>query len=184
MPMHIKTVTLAYDESIGGFPHDTLERAQASGNLIEAREYFFLYGGVPHITFVLVMKDEQSIASPHLPRHDNEDPSKDLPDRLKPLYITLRRWRNERAKADGVPSYVIFRNMQLAEICRRLPRTKADLLQIEGIGESTWRKYGEEVLALIPKGINNGYDYDKKGCDTKKDANGHDMDTKGKEENK
>jgi superfamily II DNA helicase RecQ len=150
--MYIKVVTLKYDEAIAGFPQSPIDAAASSGNLIEARDHFFLHGGIPHLALILIMDTASATARPG--RSSEDDPSKDIPEHLQPLYRTLRRWRNEKAKAEGVPSYVLFRNMQLAEICRRLPRSKADLVQIEGIGESTCKKYGEELLALIPKDIN------------------------------
>ena len=45
---------------------------------------------------------------------------------------------------------LIMRNVQVAEICRRLPRTIAALKEIEGVGEATVTKYGEEILKQIP----------------------------------
>jgi hypothetical protein len=53
-------------------------------------------------------------------------------------------------RGDHAPSYVVLRNAQLAEICRRVPRSLAELRAIAGIGEASCRKYGEELLALIP----------------------------------
>ena len=37
-------------------------------------------------------------------------------------YRSLRQWRNEGAKQIAVPSFVIMRNVQLAEIYRKVPR--------------------------------------------------------------
>ena len=96
---------------------------------------------------------DDTIVNTKQARAKEANPSSELPVRLQQLYTMLRRWRNERAKADGVPDYVLFRNAQLAVICRTLPRSKAALMQIEGIGEATCRKYGEELLALIPKDL-------------------------------
>ena len=53
-------------------------------------------------------------------------------------------------KEEGVPAYALFRNAQLAEICKRRPRSLAALGQIEGVGEATCRKYGADLLALVP----------------------------------
>ena len=78
-----------------------------------------------------------------------EDPGKELPEHLQPLYRDLRTWRNDKAKAEGIPSYLIFRNTQLAEICKTLPRTLSALREIEGIGEKTCEKYGKDVLNLV-----------------------------------
>jgi superfamily II DNA helicase RecQ len=43
-----------------------------------------------------------------------------------------------------------MRNVQLAEICRKVPRTLEALKQIEGVGEATVSRYGGELLAQIP----------------------------------
>lgn len=56
---------------------------------------------------------------------------------------------NERAKTEGVPAYAIFRNTQLAEICKRRPDSLAALREIEGIGDATCGRYGQEVLNLV-----------------------------------
>ncbi len=37
-----------------------------------------------------------------------------VPEADRALFAALRRWRNERAKRDGRPAYVLFRNAQLA----------------------------------------------------------------------
>lgn len=136
--MNVRVVTLRYSESLGGFPEEPLRQALAAGNVVEQREYFFVHGGVPHRTLVLVL-DASPNGRPGGPTYarDREDPGDKLPERLPPLYRALRQWRNERAKQDGVPSYVIMRNVQRAEICRALPRTLEALKQIEGIGEAT-----------------------------------------------
>ena len=149
--MNIRVVTLRYSESLGGFPEEPLRQALAAGNVVEQREYFFVHGGVPHLALVLML-DGSPNGRPSSPTYarDREDPGDKLPERLQPLYRSLRQWRNDRAKQDGVPSYVIMRNVQLAEICRSLPRTLEALKQIEGIGEATVSKYGRDILGQIP----------------------------------
>jgi hypothetical protein len=145
---------LRYDETLGGFPEEPLRQALAGGHLLEKREYFFTHGGVPHLALSLLLDTPRSgsAAGPNYAR-DREDPGDNLPEHLQPLYQSLRQWRNERAKQVGVPSYVIMRNIQLAKICRTLPRSLAALKQIEGVGEATAAKYGQEILAQIPKDL-------------------------------
>ena len=149
--MNIRVVTLRYAESLGGFPEEPLRQVLAAGNVVEQREYFYVHGGVPHLTLVLVM-DSGSTGTPggRTISRDREDPGDKLPEHLQPLYRTLREWRNERAKREGVPSYTIMRNLQVAEICRIMPRTLESLKQIAGIGEATVSKYGREILGQIP----------------------------------
>jgi len=145
--MRLKIVTLAYHESLGGFPQQAVDQACAGGALIEVRDHFFIHGGVPHLALVLLLDEAGGPGRGKVPE---QDPGRELPEALQPLYRTLRQWRNEQAKADGLPAYVILRNTQLAEICRKLPRTLAALREVEGIGEGTAGKYGKEILALIP----------------------------------
>jgi superfamily II DNA helicase RecQ len=147
--MRVKVVTLAYDENLRGFPQEPLDRALSEGSLLETREHFFVHQGVPHLALVLVL-EQAGTATPHRRAADHADPGDALPETARPLYRNLRGWRNERAKTDGVPAYALFRNAQLAEICRRAPRSLAALREIDGIGEATCRKYGAELLALIP----------------------------------
>lgn len=117
--MNIRVVTLRYSESLGGFPEEPLRQVLAGGNVIEQREYFFTHGGVPHLALVLVM-DSNAPGPPggRTLSRDREDPGDKLPEHLQPLYRSLRQWRNDRAKGEGVPAYAIMRNVQLAEICR------------------------------------------------------------------
>ena len=149
--MNIRVVTLRYNESLGGFPEEPLRQVLAGGNVVEQREYFFTHGGVPHLTLVLVLDSSPNgRPSGETYSRSREDPADKLAEHLQPLYRSLRQWRNDRAKQIGTPSYVIMRNVQLAEICRTLPRTLEALKQIEGIGEGTVSKYGREILGQIP----------------------------------
>ena len=134
--MRVKIITLAYDNGLRGFSQETLERLGSDGAVLEVRDHFFVHQGVPHLALVVLM--DEAVAEPrrgHKP--EGPDPGEALPEALQPLYRNLRRWRNERAKAEGVPAYALFRNTQLAEICRRLPRSLSALREIEGVGEAT-----------------------------------------------
>lgn len=64
------------------------------------------------------------------------------------LFESLREWR--RAKAAGLKrsAYLIATNRMLWMISAFVPKTKEELLQIPGWGESKHAAYGEEVLAI------------------------------------
>ena len=66
-----------------------------------------------------------------------------------PLFNTLRDWRGERCKAEGIPPYVICNNQQLAEVVKARPTTLAALGAIEGFREAKLKKYGKALLALV-----------------------------------
>ena len=69
-----------------------------------------------------------------------------------PLAEQLRAWRRKRAEADGVPAYVVFNDRTLAALTERQPRSRGELLAVEGIGPSKLDRYGDELLALLEPG--------------------------------
>ena len=68
------------------------------------------------------------------------------------LFERLRAWRRREAAAQGVPPYVIFHDRTLAAMALHRPRTPAELLAIDGVGEKKLERYGEGVLGVIGEG--------------------------------
>ncbi|ESQ13232.1 MAG: HRDC domain-containing protein [Thiohalocapsa sp. PB-PSB1] len=68
-----------------------------------------------------------------------------------PLFERMREWRGERARAAGVPSYIICNNRQLADVVKRRPRTLAALAEIEGFGDAKLKNYGKELLEILQR---------------------------------
>ncbi len=66
-----------------------------------------------------------------------------------PLGEALRTWRNNRARTDGVPAYVVAGNRTLAAIATSEPADQAELLACEGIGPTKLERYGEAILELV-----------------------------------
>jgi ATP-dependent DNA helicase UvrD/PcrA len=66
-----------------------------------------------------------------------------------PVADALRAWRRKRAEADGVPAYVVFNDRTLAALAERRPRSRGELLAVEGIGPAKLDRYGDELLGLL-----------------------------------
>jgi DNA helicase-2/ATP-dependent DNA helicase PcrA len=66
-----------------------------------------------------------------------------------PVFVVLKRWRLERAKADEVPAYVVFHNSTLAEVAARKPRTRDELARVPGVGPTKLDRYGDDLLAAL-----------------------------------
>jgi DNA helicase II / ATP-dependent DNA helicase PcrA len=66
-----------------------------------------------------------------------------------PVAEALRAWRRKRAEADGVPAYVVFNDRTLAALAERRPRSRGELLAVDGIGPAKLDRYGDELLALL-----------------------------------
>ncbi|MFN7250026.1 MAG: DNA helicase RecQ [Anaerobacillus sp.] len=65
------------------------------------------------------------------------------------LFEVLRQLRKELAEEEKLPPYIIFSDVTLKEMCKFHPKTKADMLQIKGVGEMKFEKYGERFLEAI-----------------------------------
>lgn len=67
------------------------------------------------------------------------------------LFERLRALRRELASAQGVPSFVVFSDATLRDMCERLPRTPEEMLKVSGVGQVKLARYGEAFLELIRK---------------------------------
>ena len=63
----------------------------------------------------------------------------------------LREWRRKTAHAMGSPAFVVMHDTTLDEICRKLPQSTEELLQITGIGERKAALYGPGILAALER---------------------------------
>jgi DNA helicase-2/ATP-dependent DNA helicase PcrA len=66
-----------------------------------------------------------------------------------PLGEKLREWRLSRAKADGVPPYVVFHDSVLQAIAEAQPESLGELSQLSGIGPAKLDRYGADLLGVL-----------------------------------
>lgn len=64
------------------------------------------------------------------------------------VFEQLRGLRTAIAKQNSVPPYVVFSDKTLQEMAQKLPQNKTEMLQVGGIGDVKFDRYGEEFLAL------------------------------------
>jgi ATP-dependent DNA helicase RecQ len=76
-------------------------------------------------------------------------PEQLLDRRTLARFDALRRWRAQTAEGRGVAPDIVLTNEVLLEIIKRLPRTQAELLEIEGIGPWKARNYGPDLLRIL-----------------------------------
>ena len=65
------------------------------------------------------------------------------------LFNRLRGWRREMAIKEGVKPYIIFSDATLIELCNKNPKNEDELLDIRGMGEKKFKKYGCDLLNLL-----------------------------------
>ena len=61
----------------------------------------------------------------------------------------LREWRRTIARETKIPAFVVLHDSTLEEICRRRPKTLAELMKVAGIGERKADVYGAEILQAL-----------------------------------
>ena len=65
------------------------------------------------------------------------------------MYQRLRAWRQEVAREQEIPAFVVAHDTTLKAIAADIPTTTAQLLAIKGIGPKKLKLYGRPILAII-----------------------------------
>ena len=69
------------------------------------------------------------------------------------LFERLRALRKRLADERGVPPFVVFGDVSLKEMARRLPQTRASFLRINGVGAVKLERYGRIFMETIREHI-------------------------------
>lgn len=73
----------------------------------------------------------------------------DLDAAAQVRFDALKAWRADVAREHGLPAYVIFQNVTLAELARQQPQTLEEMSGISGIGAKKLEAYGEDLLRVL-----------------------------------
>ena len=65
------------------------------------------------------------------------------------LFEKLRALRAEIAREEKVPPYIVFSDKTLTHMCILKPGTKAEMLEVSGVGAFKYDKYGERFLECV-----------------------------------
>ncbi len=65
------------------------------------------------------------------------------------LFERLRRLRASVAASSHVPSYVVFSDATLRDMCSKMPVTEEEFLKVSGVGQAKLKKYGPVFLGEI-----------------------------------
>lgn len=65
------------------------------------------------------------------------------------LFSELRVLRNKLAMESSVPAYIVFADAALRDMCRKMPVTREEFLNVSGVGEAKADKYSEAFTSLI-----------------------------------
>ena len=75
------------------------------------------------------------------------------------LFEKLRQLRLVIAREEAMPPYIIFSDKTLIDMCTKYPQNKEEMLNVSGVGENKFRKYGQrfmdEIAAFIEENPKN-----------------------------
>lgn len=150
--MLIRVITLRFSVALDGFDDSSLTEFIKDKSVVSLREYFFIRNETPYLAVVVTY---EPVLEPTKSKKVGETRQRDeswrelLSDEQMPLFDSLRSWRAERCKKEGIPPYVICNNKELTQIVAARPQSLSALLQIKGFGKGKAEKYAEEILALL-----------------------------------
>ena len=70
------------------------------------------------------------------------------------IFESLRALRKEIALKEQIPPYIVFSDKTLKEMASYLPTNKIQMLQINGVGEVKFERYGKEFLEALREFVN------------------------------
>lgn len=65
------------------------------------------------------------------------------------LFERLKKLRLEIAREESMPPYIIFSDKTLIDMAAKKPTSKPEMLDVSGVGENKFAKYGERFLEVI-----------------------------------
>ena len=65
------------------------------------------------------------------------------------LFEKLRALRLAIAREESLPPYIVFSDKTLIDMCTKLPKDKASMLNVSGVGAAKFEKYGRRFLEAI-----------------------------------
>lgn len=120
-----------YIESHGA-DYPTLKMTPKSNSVLFGNESIVMKQAKPKKSTVGKSKKEKTI----------EDIDRNLLAELKAL-------RHELADEKNVPAYIVFSDASLIDMCKKLPKTAEELLEVSGVGKVKLELYGDRFLQAI-----------------------------------
>ena len=65
------------------------------------------------------------------------------------LFEILRQLRLTIAREEGMPPYIIFSDKTLIDMSAKTPRDRLSMLEVSGVGEAKYEKYGERFIEAV-----------------------------------
>lgn len=77
----------------------------------------------------------------------------DMDSKSWQLFEKLRELRLQIAKEEKVPPYIVFTDKTLVDMCVKKPKNRGEMLEVSGVGEAKYQKYGERFLKCLRENL-------------------------------
>jgi superfamily II DNA helicase RecQ len=130
---------------------EALNRFIRTHRIVQTRRELVSLEAVPHWAVLVEYLDGGEKAAGENPK-SKIDYKEILSAEDFTLFSKLRDTRKKLAEDAGLPVYAVCTNEQLAEIAKRKPKTLAECMQIDGIGQGKAEKYVPALLECVKGG--------------------------------
>lgn len=101
---------------------------------------------------VKVMDEDEQPKKPEKQKPKNMVSGRDsLPTAGVPLFEKLRKLRLDIARKQDMPPYIVFNDRTLIDMVMKVPESKVEMLNVSGVSDNKYQKYGEIFLETIQK---------------------------------
>lgn len=103
--------------------------------------------GINYWTFCITsLEDNKATHNDNIEKHEKVDYKEILDENAFATFSILRSIRKQMANEEGIPAYMIFTDVELAEISRLEKLDEQSLSSLKGVGVKRVEKYGKEIL--------------------------------------
>lgn len=159
----IRRLSLNYDSSFASMKGEKRQYVQDVINYMVLRGYLEITDGEFPVLILgknsgeilsmrkpIFMKKEKEISEEvDLYKKYMNINNKKLPPDKAELFESLKRVRAAIAAREAVPSYIVFSNATLEDMCIKMPRTRSEFLEVSGVGRRKLESYGDEFLKVL-----------------------------------
>ena len=118
-----------------------IEQLQANGHWVEAEE-----------AFSLLVRNNKELRPLNERSFWQMSGTRDVPRDQLAVLQALWEWREDEAHRLDRPPFKVMGDDTLMQLATRQPRTTSELRQINGVGEVTFSRYGQTLLAVLAEG--------------------------------
>ncbi len=94
---------------------------------------------------------DEKVAKVKIAAKSDKKRIKNISNQDTELFNELKELRNRLAKEKNIPSYIVFNDKTLQDMCAIRPRNASEFLLVHGVGQNKLENYGKVFLETIEK---------------------------------